>query len=101
VREGRERERGKRRERKRGGKGGEGKTLWICSPRKNFLATPLQGLGPQREGELWGLELPVRIDAAYRQITLALVLLYGLFYSYHMHEIEVCSSVSVNVRPLM
>ena len=25
----------------REGKEGEGKTLWICSPRKNFLATPL------------------------------------------------------------
>ena len=25
----------------RKGRKGEGKTLWICSPRKNFLATPL------------------------------------------------------------
>jgi len=37
--EGRERE--EKGERGREGREGEGKTLWICSPRKNFLATPL------------------------------------------------------------
>jgi len=26
---------------RRRGERGEGKTLWICFPRKNFLATPL------------------------------------------------------------
>jgi len=43
VREGRERGRGKGKGGKgdEWGKGEEGKTLWICSPRKNFLAMPL------------------------------------------------------------
>jgi len=27
----------------KGGEGKVGKTLWICCPRKNFLATPLSG----------------------------------------------------------
>jgi len=31
--------------------------------------------GPPREGEIWGSEPPVRSDAAYRQITLAPVII--------------------------
>ena len=51
LRGGRGREKGRGSEgRGRGGKGREGKTLWVCSPRKNFLATPLNCHDPNAVG---------------------------------------------------